>query len=196
MPRRHAIVALVSLSASALFGAGCSDDEKAPSQVIFDGTLERGAGTNCQDVGHLFTVGDFGNPALTPKVPSQAIKDGQAHEQGTVSVSCSVVPAGADEFDVDGSIVMSGATGGTFRIHGKFKTTGEQTGINAVFASRVSGNSYEQRDGGCTVRYTTPFQGVAGGRVWGEVVCPMAENSSAQTTCKATAQFRFENCNQ
>lgn len=194
--RHHAIVALLSLPAVAALSAGCSDPEKAPTQVIFTGQLERAADTNCQDTGTLFDVGDFGNPAGEPPVPTNPIKDGQAWDQGTVSVSCSVTPAGAGEFNVAGSLVLDGATGGTFRIDGTFKTTGEQTGIHAIFAKRLGGNAYEQKDRTCVVRYTTQYQGVAAGRVWGEITCPNAENSSAQTTCKAVAEFKFENCDQ
>lgn len=197
MPRRHhAIVVSLCLPVVGLLVAGCEEEKKATPQVIFDGRLERGTGNNCADVGHLFTVGDFGNQARDPKVPAAPVKDGEAHDQGVVSVSCSVTAASADEFDVAGSVVLSGATGGLFRIDGKFKATGEQTGIHAIFSSRRSGNSYEQRDRQCTVRYTTAFQGVAAGRVWGEIECPKVENPGAQTECEAIAQFRFENCSQ
>ena len=194
--RHHAIVALLSLPALAMLTAGCEDEEKATPQIIFDGRLELGTGNVCKDTGALFTIGDFGNQALDPKVPSKSVKDGEGFDQGTVSVSCSVTPAGTDEFNVAGSVALSGATGGLFRIDGKFKTTGEQTGIHVIVSNRKTANTYEQKDRGCIVRYTTPFQGVAAGRVWGEVTCPKAENESAQTACEAIAQFRFENCGQ
>jgi hypothetical protein len=194
--RHHAIAATFCLPVVALLGAGCEEETKETPQVIFDARLELGTGNNCRDVGGLFTVGDFGNQALETKVPPKAIKDGESFEQNTVSVGCAVTPAGNDEFNVAGSVVRSGAEGGTFRIDGKFKATGEQTGVHAIFASRKSGNTYEQTDRACVVRYTTPFQGVAAGRVWGEITCPKAENDGAQTSCEAIAQFRFENCSQ
>jgi len=194
--RHHAIVATFCLPVVALLSAGCEDEEKATPQIIFDGRLERGSGTNCKDVGELFVVGDFGNQAVEPKIPSKAIKDGEAFDQGTVSVSCSVTSAGADEFNVSGTVALSGATGGLFTINGKFKATGEQTGVSAIFSSRKTSNTYQQNDGACVVRYTTPFQGVAAGRVWGEISCPQAENAGAQTSCEGVAQFRFENCAQ
>lgn len=192
MFRRHRAIAALSLPVVALLTAGCSDDTKSPSQAIFDGRLERGAGMNCQDVGPLFTVGAFGNPALDQK--SMPIMDGEPYEQGTVNVSCSVTAAGDDEFLVKGSVGLTGATGGMFHVEGTFKTTGEQEGVRAVFTRRLGGNSYTGT--GCTVRYTTPSQGVTDGRVWGEITCPAAENPSAQTECKAIAQFRLENCDQ
>src|SRR5690349_6001800 len=131
--RQHAIVCLVSIPALAVFTAGCADDEKATPQIIFDGHIENGTGNDCRDEGPLFKIGDFGNQNVDPKVPSQPVKDGDPYGQGGVSVSCSVTPAGPDEFNVAGSIDLSGATGGFFRIDGKFKTTGEQQGIHAKF---------------------------------------------------------------
>lgn len=190
--RHHAIVTLLCLPALAVLGAGCSDDVKDPPRVIFEGRLERSAGGSCNDVGPLFEVGTFGTPALEQK--PAPINDGAAFGQGEVSVSCSVVPAGADAFNVDATVVLSGALGGTFRVDGKFTTSGEQTGVHAVFANRRSGNTYEQKDAQCIVRYAVSPQGVAAGRVWGEIECPTAENTGAQTSCKAVAQFRFENC--
>ncbi len=193
--RQHAIVVSLCLPVVGLLGAGCGEDEKATPQVIFTGRLQRGAG-DCKDVGPLMEVGDFGNQAAEPKVPSKPVKDGEAWEQGTTSVSCAVTSAGGDEFNVAASVALSGATGGLFRIDGKFKATGDQSGIHAIFSTRRSGNTYEQRDSQCTVRYTTSYQGVASGRVWGEITCPTAENPGAQTSCEAIAQFRFENCGQ
>jgi hypothetical protein len=191
--RTNAIVLAVAIPGLAVLGA-CEDDEKATPQVVFTGTVEGGA--ECQDSGNLFTIGEFGNTALQPPQPARPIKDGDSYQQGGVSVSCSVVPAGTNEFNVDGSVVLSGATGGTFRVDGKFKTSGEQTGIHAIFAVRRSGNTYEELDRQCTVRYTTQFQGVAAGRVWGEITCLNAQNTNAERTCKITAQFRLENCSQ
>jgi hypothetical protein len=191
--RTHALVLAAAVPAIAVLGA-CEDDEKATPQVVFAGTIEGGA--ECQDSGNLFTIGDFGNLALQPPQPSRPIKDGEAYQQGGVAVDCSVTPAGANEFNVVASVVLSGATGGTFRVDGKFRTEGEQTGIHAIFAVRRSGNTYEEVDRQCTVRYTTQFQGVASGRVWGEITCLKAENTNAQRVCKVTAQFRFENCAQ
>jgi hypothetical protein len=170
------------------------DGSQAPvPQAIFEGRLERGATNDCTDTGPLFTLGDFGNQAQSP---STAIKDGESFAQATVAVSCSVTPVGSAEFDVTASVALSGATGGFFQIAGKFTASGEQTGINATFSSRRSGNTYDQTDGACIVRYTTGLQGVAAGRVWGEITCPTATTPSTETACEAVAQFRFENCAQ
>ena len=99
--RQHAIVVSLCLLPIGLLAAGCGEDEKATPQVIFEGRLELGgAGNSCKDVGPLFNVGDFGNPAADEKVPSKPIKDGDAFEQGSVGVSCEVLPAGGDEFNV------------------------------------------------------------------------------------------------
>src|SRR5688572_21464853 len=125
------LTAVASLGVVALLSAGCDDPEPATPQVIFDARFERGA-TNCKEVGAIFTVGDFGNQAVEPKIPVRPVKDGESEGQGGVGISCSVTPAGADEFNVNASVQLTGAKGGLFRINGKFKTTGEQT-ASAVF---------------------------------------------------------------
>jgi hypothetical protein len=176
-----------------LIASACSDPEPATPQVIFDGRFEKGS-TNCTEVGGAFTIGDFGNQAVEPKIPVRPVQDGASEQQGSVSISCSVTPAGNEEFNVSASVQLSGATGGLFRVTGKFKAGAENT-ASAVFA-RTARASYTQDDGKCTVVFTPPYQGVAAGRVWGEISCPNAEDKTAQVTCVGKAQFRFENCAQ
>ena len=198
MIRRHAIAVLVAFPLALATTPGCSSDNKATPQVIFDGHILHGSHTSqdCHEDGPIFTVGDFGNASATPPVPANPIPDGQPFSQGTASVACSVVASGADQFNVTASVLLSGVPGGLFRVDGVFKTTGEQTGIHAQFANNLSKNSYDELDHACTVRYSTAFQGVAAGRVWGTITCPNVENSGAQTKCEADAEFRFENCEQ
>jgi hypothetical protein len=197
MIRRHAIALLVAIPVAVVTTPGCSSDTKATPQVVFDGSLQHGATTNdCREDGPLFTIGDFGNPSGTPPTPANPIPDGQPFAQGTVSVACSVTASGADQFNVTASVLLSGVPGGLFRIDGVFKTTGDQPSIHAQFANNLSTNNYDELDHNCTVRYTTPFQGVAAGRIWGSITCPKAENQGAQTACEADAEFRFENCEQ
>ncbi len=196
MFRRQHIVVLLSLSAIGAVAGGCSEDTAATPQAIFSGRLEIGQGNDCSDSGDLFAVGDFGNQSVTPKVPVHPVKDGDAFGQGTLSVSCSVKAAGTNEFDIQGSINLSGATGGFFTIDGHFKASGDQANIHAIFSSRKTTNTYEETDRQCVVRFTTPTEGVANGRMWGDIVCPKVDNPSAGKTCQADAQFRFENCAQ
>lgn len=192
---RHAIAVTFSLCLIAAVSGGCDEETKATPQVIIaNARLESGPDVNCTDRPALFDIGELGNPAANQ--PSRPVKDQEAFGQGTVSVVCSVTPAGGNEFDVKVNADLSGPTGGYINITGKFRTDGEQTGISAQFRSRFTTNAYVQSDGGCRVRYLTAFQGVAAGRVWGEIECPRAENESAQTSCKAIAEFRFENCSQ
>ncbi len=195
MLRRSFVIAarLVAVSTLVMLMASCEDEEKATPQVIFDGRMEGISGGNCPDTGELFRIGDPGNPSGNPPVASNPIKDGQAWQQGVVSVSCSVTPAGADEFNVNASVDLSGATGGFFKIDGRFKTTGEQVDVQASFSKRRSQATYVQPDRKCTVTYPQ-FGGVAAGRVWGIVTCPNVENPGAQTACEGIAEFRFENC--
>lgn len=197
--RHHAIVLISSMALVSALAAGCSDDEPATPQAIFSGRLERG-NTNCDDTRALFALGEFGNPGGSPPLESRAVKDGETDvgAQGGTAVQCSVIATGPEEFDVKASINMAGATGGSFTVTGKFKPTGEQTNITATFASRQSGNNYREQ-AGCRVTYSSGFQGVAAGRVWGEIICPNAERTSTGTgdiACEAHATFKFENCDQ
>ncbi len=208
--RQHVLVTVATLAFASILAAGCAEDEKATPQVIFSGDLSltsapidtAGGEKNCGESGPMFTIGEFGNPALDPPVASKPKKDGDTEQQGSVGVSCSVTPAGENEFNVSASASLSGATGGTFAIRDvKVKTTCSPnepcTGISATFSKRSgAGIVYSQSDGGCVLRFTTPFQGVAAGRVWGEIECPKVANATAQVSCRAVAQFRFENCAQ
>ena len=195
MIRRHHAIVLAFVVPTLAASLGCSDDEKATPQVIFEGEI-KGNAADCAGAAPLFSVGSFGNLAANPPVAASPVPDGSAFSQGAASISCSVVPAGNNEFTVAASVVLSGATGGLFRVDGPFKTGSEQTDIHAIFSTVASGNKYEQLDRKCRVRYATTFQGVASGRVWGEITCPNAVNVNADKTCEVTARFRFENCDQ
>ena len=182
----------------------CSGPEPETPRVIFEGRYEQGQPPSgykpCAEVGALFTVGDFGNPNTDlpdggKGVASTSKKDGDSEQQGNVGISCSVTPVGPDEFDVIASLNLTGATGGTFLVSGRFKARDEQPNLAITVSKRGSNVSYRQ-NGACTARYTTNIMGVAAGRVWAEITCPAATNDSSQTACKVVSQFRFENCAQ
>lgn len=193
---QHAIVSLVVGGAIAIVG-GCSDDTKATPQVIFSGEIQTAAGKDCRDSNPLFTVGSFGNVNASPPQPSVPVKDGDPSGQGAASVSCSVVPSGTNQFAVTGEIVLTGATGGLFKISGTFNTTGDQTNIEVQASSRLSANSYDETDKACIVQYTEANMGVAAGRVWGTFKCPNEVNTAdPNRACEIDGEFRFENCGQ
>jgi hypothetical protein len=199
--RHHVLATATTLLCLTVFAAGCGDDEKATPQVIFEGELQTTTAAleadekNCGETGPVFQIGEFGVPALQSQ--SKPVKDGDTYNQGTVGVSCSVKPAGPDEFDVSASLSLSGSPGGTFTLtQARVKTSGDQTGIRAVIAKRPGGNVYQQRTADCTIRYIAAHQGVAAGRIWGQIECPKVTNSTALTACKLVADFRLENCEQ
>lgn len=130
---------------------------------------------------------------MEPSAPSQPIKDGEDFGGGPVTVACSVTPTGGGAFAVSGTVELAGPQGGSFHLTGDLAPTGEQSGVYARFASPAR-NVYEEST--CVVRYETPSQGVAQGRVWGEITCAKAADSATQKSCEAIAQFRFENCTQ
>ena len=198
MPYRNTVVGLLTASTLVVLGA-CSDANTATPQVIFDGTLTitgTQSSTVCTENGGGLTVGDFGNLAASPPTGSAAVKDGDTFLGTQASVACSVASAGNATFNVSATVDLAGTAGGVFRIDGQFNTTGQQTGIHAYFARRTSGNSYDETDRLCTVDYTTSFQGVAAGRVWGHLNCPNAVDTANAHACTIVADFRFENCGQ
>lgn len=190
-------LSLALLAALTLSAAGCSDPEPATAQVIFTSQIDPGANppSGCPESGTWFDIGSFGNPANPPPNDKPvAVKNGDTDPSGgQASLTCSVtlVPEG---FDVRGTARISGGAGGAFTVRGIFKAEGEQTGISATFAKVGRTDPYIAEN--CTVRYTSPSQGVAAGRVWGEMTCPVATAAGINRTCQATAQFRFENCAQ
>lgn len=192
----HAIVSLLACSTIGILAAGCEDDEKAIPQGIFEGNVQTGTNSTCKDSGEIFRAGEFGNAAA--KKASVPVPDGQSFGQGTVNVSCSVTPSGTDEFAVDATISLSGAEGGLFKLEGKFKTTGDQTNIFVTASNRLRANTYTETDRGCIARYSEPGMAIAAGRVWASIDCPNAVigGSDGTRSCRLTAQFRFENCNQ
>lgn len=197
MSFRNSVVGVLTVPALVILGA-CSDDTNATPQVVFDGQLTTGnhSSATCGEGGQGFDVGAFANLNLSTPEGSAPVKDGDEFEGTRVSVACSVVGAGANTFNVSGTVDLAGSSGGVFRVDGQFTTTGDQNNIHAFFSRRASGNSYDETDRQCTVRYTTSVQGVVAGRVWGEIDCPNMYNANADRTCGFKAQFRFENCAQ
>ena len=193
---KHALSSFAAALVTTAFAAsGCSDPEPATSRVTLETELRVGGnGTAaCPMTGPLFSIGTFGNPGLTPPEPVKPVEDGAADQQGTATIVCAVVASPQGGFDVRASAQLTGATGGLFRIEGNFKPEGAQNNIRVTLSKQPFG-VFEGTD--CTVTYVTEFQGVAAGRVWGQLDCPNANRQDTGASCQALAQFRFENCTQ
>lgn len=195
--RSLGLAALVASTAALL--PGCGDDpEPAVARVILVSQISRGTnGQNCQLDDDWVVIGGFGNPTTGPDGqivnPPTPVDNGSTFGQGTVSVSCAVIPSG-EMFDVNATATLSGPLGGTVTVTGKMGPSGDQPNIRAVF-QRASDGRYSQSD--CTVNYlVNKAAGIAAGRVWGELVCNAATNEDQQKVCETRAQFRFENCQQ
>jgi hypothetical protein len=186
----------------AIYVPGCSEDEQAPAQVVFEGYLASGAApaNRCQESGDLFKTGDFGNPNIDPSkpgneepnVPPTPTKNGEDNSD----VICSVKQVAPDEFDVSGYIFKKDGAGGRFDIKGRLKPGVDNPNIS-VTMGKTGLNPYKQ-DNGCTVRFTQRGQSVAAGRMWGEVKCPVMFQpaNENQPECEGNATFKFENCGQ
>lgn len=202
---RQSSAALLLLSLGLLAALGC-ESTPAPPQVALESSLtaqsKKSDGFDqCPTLGSWLQIGEFRGPT---KDETSVVIDGEAQEDLTVSLECSVAPSGAG-FDVNVLAQLEGNEGGSVTITGNFSADGEQDNVTAVFQRAEYGNFTAT---GCKVSYFAPgeattdadgkpiksFRGVAAGRVWGFLTCDAAENVQSNKACKATAQFRFENC--
>ena len=203
--RQHLLVSLSVALVTSILVIGCKNDTQATPRVTFDSTIKAGSHSSqeCTQTGTWFTIGSFGNPALgrekpddpeSPlKDPVRPVDDGGQDQQGTVSVSCSVVEAG-DGFDVARHAELTGATGGAMTVTGHVLRGADSPNITAAMTRK--GETYSGTNN-CTITFSTAAgHAVAGGRVWALIDCPNAEAPSQQRVCQTHAEMRFENCTQ
>lgn len=180
--------------------AGCSDPAPATPRIALASNF--GPGTEVDENGQRvngpeqcgfasepwLTIGDFTNRADIKYVLDG---DTTGDPPGRVAIVCTVKPEG-DRFRVDGNVTIDGV--GSVTIGGSFTPSGEQTNVTASF-QRIDTGTFEQTD--CTASYDSNSpMGVAAGRVWARLNCPLATYGEQNRTCRATAEFRFENCTQ
>lgn len=200
--RQHLLVSLSVALVTGALTAGCKDDVQATPRVTFTSRIGKGKHSpkECAQDGTWFEIGSFGNPgaglenpddpASPLKDPVRPVEDGAADQQGTVSISCSVVEAG-DGFDVALQAVLTGATGGAMTLTGHLLRAVESKGITLALTRK--GETYTSN--GCVVTFNTAVgHAIAAGRVWATIDCADAEAPSQQRICATHADFRFENC--
>lgn len=205
---RQSSAAFLLLSIGTLAIYGCETTPAAP-QVALEASLtaqsKKSPGYDpCPAVGgpgSWLQIGEFRGPT---KEETSVVIDGEDQNSLRVALECSVAPA-AGGFDVDVLAELEGNEGGSVRIKGNFKPSGEQENITAIFQRGDFGNFTGTA---CKVSYFAPseatkddnggdlksFRGVAPGRVWGFLSCDAVENPQSNKACRATTQFRFENC--
>ncbi len=176
----------------------CSDPPPPTSLAIIESTVNA-VGVNskhtqkdCPGIAAIqwLNMGGFGNPS-TGTLP-RAVENNSSEGGGTAVINCSVKKAG-DKYDVAASAQITGGSGGNIAITGRFTESGEQAGIRGVF-TRGDFGRFEQTD--CKVTYGEAPQGIAAGRIWGNLSCPDIKGSDGLKVCNAEVQFRFENCAQ
>jgi len=196
---RHTPAAFLLLLVASTGSVACENTPATP-QVALESSLTRQTKAStgfdpCPTLGPWIQIGEFRGPT---KEETSVVVDGADQNGAGVSLECSVSPGGKG-FNVDVVAELAGSEGGSVRITGDFSTEGEQTGVTAVFQR---GDFGQFTATGCTVSYFAngedtsqkTFRGVAAGRVWGFLTCDAAENVSSNKACRATTQFRFENC--
>jgi hypothetical protein len=182
----------LSASVLGLVVIACSDPPPPTSRAVIESTVNAGSHSQ-KDCGisglQWLSMGGFGNPS-TGTLP-RPVENNSSEGGGTAVINCSVKKSG-DKYDVAASAQITGGSGGTIAITGRFTESGEQTPIRGVF-TRGDFGRFEQVN--CKVTYGDAPQGVAAGRIWGNLACPDIKATDGRV-CNAEVQFRFENCAQ
>jgi hypothetical protein len=146
-----------------------------------------------------------------------AVPSGHSDDGAGVTVSCTVAQTGPNTFDVNANAQLDGQ--GSLTLSASMlgsDATMVQPNVTLTLERGMSApapnGTFSESD--CTFDYgqespanqldevdtsATPdtHQGIAPGRIWGNIICPNIVNTSGQTrTCQAYAELRFENCNE
>jgi hypothetical protein len=133
---------------------------------------------------------------------TQRVTSGTTQGGQVVTVNCTVHATGAHSYSVQASALLAGQ--GSITITNATLSddlTAVQTRIAGTFERGDTGD-FVQND--CTFDFghqpgdiaSDPSMGIAPGRVWGNLVCPMIVDSAHNETCFAAAEVLFENCTQ
>lgn len=181
--------------------AACSTEPATPQAAVESRLEVQTTGTPGFDACPLndswIQIGSYRGPG---KSETELIVDGADQGGVPVTVDCSVVDNGGT-FAVEVKGEVAGVQGGVIQISGNLSPSGVQENVSAVFRRGEYGQFSASN---CTVSYydtnedesQPSFRGVASGRVWGFLKCPEVTNVERNTACRASVQFRFENCAQ
>jgi len=185
-------LALVALPA-------CSSDSPSTPRVSLASYLGAGtqAGINDNTACPFSSQSTWvliGDPSTTTSVFNG---DTDSSTGQTVSVTCTV-SADGDGFAVKASAKLGaqGAVTVTGHFLANTPAVTADTPINNISVDFSRGDSGTYAESLCTATYTSnpQYMGVAAGRVWADVECPLLRNSSQNKTCDGHATFKFENC--
>lgn len=190
-----------ALTTTVLGVAACSTEPATPQAAVVS-RLEVMNRTPdgvdpCPLSGEWIKIGNFRGPGQNE---TQLVLDGADQGGVPVKVDCAVIDNGGS-FQVDAKGEVEGTEGGVVQLTGTFSPSGKQENVAVTFG-RADYGSYTATD--CTVSYYAAnedenqpsFRGVAAGRVWGFLTCPEVKAPDRNRACKASMQFRFENCAQ
>jgi hypothetical protein len=184
--------------------AGCSGPPPPAARAAVVSILGAGpqtGGTAVCSLGIGMSWIDIGTGDTNP------ISNGSSQSGAPVSVTCTVKQTAPHTYSVNtfaevggqGSITMSGSMNDNLMA--------VQPSINAIWEK---GNTGEFTEKDCMFDYGNQPQDlaqtllcatsgnpplcIAPGRIWGNLVCPMAFDNEHNNTCLAQAELRFENC--
>jgi hypothetical protein len=187
--------------ATSLLSSACSSSPPALPRAAVDSQLgagtQMGATTMCPLGIGMSWIG-IGSDTSDP------ITTGTGYNGDPVTVSCTVHPSSGGY-----NVTLSALLGGQGSISVVNSTinsdpTQVSTGVTATFERAA--NDFHETD--CTWDFggqSTDIDpnksagnplGIAGGRIWGNLTCPMTVDSEHTLTCLGVAELRFENCGQ
>jgi hypothetical protein len=196
--------ARVSAAAAVVAAVACSNSPPALPQVYVMANVNPGSHPSnvCPILGSV-------SGWVTIGTTSASVADGDNQNGAAVGVNCTVKSNGDGTFNVTANAALAGPNGGSFFVSGPMFAgppgTTMLSGIVGKFQRGDTGGGQPFVDTNCTVTFSGS-QGVAAGRVWGNIECPNIVDMGQQVapittppmylTCDGQAEFRFENCAQ
>ncbi len=169
-----------------------SDEPPPPARAIVETSIGPSPVTRepcpVDKVTPYFTLGTFSPPA--------PVDDRAAYTNGIASVYCNVTPKDATgaNFDVSGSIELSGPDGGKVTVSAYVRGTS----VSGVVFTVGKNGKEEYLSNDCTLDIHA--SGIAAGRFWGDFSCVEGETlllgGGKDRLCWTRGQVRLENCRQ
>jgi hypothetical protein len=188
--------------AAALLASACSSTPNpSPDAVVI---AQLGAGTSAGNGPTVCQVAT-GSPWIQIGTDdTHPITSGSKQNGGEVTVSCTVHSTGGGNYTVSLSALLAGQ--GSINVVNATIPSGTTTPAPMVQATFESGSTGDFTESDCTFDFGGQMGdiasaapagfsfGIAPGRIWGNLICPMIVDGENSETCFAAAELRFENC--
>lgn len=195
---RFARLALAAIAPLTVVGlgsfVGCSDPVPPTPQGAWSVSFQAqdSSPINCHVMGHNAQVG-----AVTDHTKDNVIPDGPSEAGPGAEVTCSVVSAGTNKFNVEAKMTQLDK-GLAINIQGLTSAATEMAPAlgTATFGDSQTGVPYGANMP-CTFYFSNQSEGVSPGRVWISFKCPSIYDAGGMSTCQIKQGYAiFENCTQ